>query len=103
MARININSNALTYDQLKEEIDLWANSEETRNLAFINEICQAFQNRAEEYYKAGATIEDRSQRLEEIRQALIEIGFTDGERTFTIAADSNICPNGNPPKGGVCR
>ena len=101
MARITIQTNIMSYDQLKEEIYNWFDSEDMRNLAFLKAICQAFQNRMEEYYQAGATLEDRSQRLEEIRQALIEIGFTHGEQTFTIAARGK-CPNGGRPTGGAC-
>jgi hypothetical protein len=100
MARMNIKTDTMPYDQLKEEISNWFNSEDRRNLAFLKAICQAFQNRMEEYYKAGATLEDRSQRLEEIRRALIEIGFTHGEQTFTIAARGK-CPGGRPT-GGAC-
>jgi hypothetical protein len=45
---------------------------------------------------------DRSQRLEEIRQALIETVFRDGERSFTIAAHGRFCPDGRPSTGGIC-
>jgi hypothetical protein len=91
-------------------------------------ICQSFQNKMKEYYKAGSTDEDRFQRLCEIRQALTEIGFEDGERIFTIAPISSVtrdalrdairaapigsipeirsasgsCGNGEKDVGGVC-
>src|SRR5262245_36743775 len=102
MARIIIPTDTIPYDQLKEEIDYWFNSEDRRNLAFLEAICQAFQNRMREYYKAGDTLTDRSQRLEEIRQSLVEIGFTHGEHTFTIAAIAGKCVGGGSPTGGVC-
>ena len=92
MARKNTFSVAVPPEQLKKQIDLWAGSEERRNIAFLKAICQEFQNKMEEYYRAGATPEARLPRLDEVCQALIEIGFTDGERTFTIAAPFDPLP-----------
>lgn len=107
MPRINIPTIHVPTDQCRREIDAWANSEETRNLAFFEEIFQAFQYNMREYYNAGATPEDRFQRLGEIRQAITEIGFTDGRRDFTIAPtiDSigrKTCPEGEKCVGGAC-
>jgi len=86
MARRNIDTIALPPDQLKEEINRWAvSTEDMLNLTFLKAVCQAFYNEVEKYYKAGAKPEDRLQRLDEICQALIAIGFEDGKDTFTIS------------------
>ncbi len=86
MARKHFPTIPMPHDLLKGEIDKWVKAEEGRNFAFLKAMCQAFQDKLEEYYQAGATPEDRLQRLEEICQSLIETGFTDGNRIFTIAA-----------------
>ncbi|MGH9842534.1 MAG: hypothetical protein ACREEM_27650 [Blastocatellia bacterium] len=92
MDRIKIPTIALPSDRLKGEIDRWANSKETGDLAFLKAICRSFSNEAEKFFNAGATPEDRLRRLEYIRQALVEIGFKDGERTFTISGHYRIPP-----------
>ena len=116
MARIKIESAAWTHEDLREEIDQWVSSEDERNITFIKSICQAVQAMVVEYYKDGATPENRSQRLEEIRQTLSEIGFEDGGRNFTIVpdvpkvpdsrselvADIRVCPDGRQSIGGIC-
>jgi hypothetical protein len=98
MARTKTFSIAFPPDQLKNQIDSWASekqvvsaSEEERNIAFLRSMCYQFQTRMEAYYKAGKD-EDRLRRLDEICQALIEIAFTDGEKTFTIAAPYQPTP-----------
>src|SRR5215475_8576337 len=87
MARINT-----TFDLSPDEYMSgdWATSQDTRNFAYLIMICQAFQDKVKEYYKAGGTTEARSQRLDEIRQALIEIGFQDGESIYTIAPSRDV-------------
>jgi hypothetical protein len=82
---------------------------------FLNKILKAFQTKMLDYYSAGGNPEDKLQRLEEIRQALTEIGFTDGVDTYTIAPNSALtgptsqrparktCPQGQRCVCGVCQ
>ena len=84
MDRIKIPTIELPTDLLKREIDRWSNHKETGEIDFLKSMCQSFSNVAEEFYNAG-TPKDRLKRLEHIRQALVEIGFKDGERIFTIS------------------
>ena len=101
MARKKTFSIAFPPEQLKKQIDNWSSSkealnidlsEEARNIAFLRAMCHQFQTRMEAYYNAGAPGVDQLQRLDEICQALIEIAFTDGEKTFTIAAPYHPTP-----------
>jgi hypothetical protein len=92
MARAKTFSVVFPAEQLKAQIDEWASSEDARNIAFLRSMCHQFQSKMEAYYKAGAQGNDRLQRLDEICQALIEIAFTDGEKTYTVAAAFNPTP-----------
>jgi len=85
MPRINIPTIDVPPGESRREINEWAGSEESPDLAYLDALCQAFQYKMKNYYNAGATPEDRFQRLDEIRKALTEICFEDGGHTFTIA------------------
>lgn len=73
-------------DVLKAELEKFGSADEARNLAFIKALCEAFEAKARQYYQAGASADDRLQRLAEISAAFREIKFKDGRREFTIAA-----------------
>jgi hypothetical protein len=64
-------------------------------------MCQAFQDKVIAYYKAAAPAE-RPARLGVIRDKLIEVKFTDGTQTFTIAPVQGKCSNGEKPVDGFC-
>jgi hypothetical protein len=118
MARINIPPLHVSRLECRTQIDSWANGEsmenadrdqrERHNTKFLKATFKRFQNEIMEYYRAGDTLEDQFQRLEEIRQALTEIGFTDGEKIYTIAPniDSELrktCPQGLRCVCGTCQ
>jgi hypothetical protein len=108
MAHIKIPAVEMTRAICRREIDEWANSEDTRNLAFLDVVCQAFQNMVKEYYRTGPTPENRFERLDDIRRAITEIGFKDGGHFFTLApkVDPEGRKNCDPPlqcKCGFCQ
>src|SRR5262245_61971835 len=103
MANIKIPAVKMTREICRREIDAWANSEDTRNLAFLDAICQAFQNMVKEYYRTGLTPDDRFERLDDIRRALTEIGFKDGENIFTLAPKVDATGRKTCPAPLVCK
>lgn len=85
-----------------DESRAWTDRPETVNFAHLIMMCQAFQNKVIEYYKAAAPPK-RPARLIAIRDELTRIKFTDGTHTFTIAPDGQgNCPDGQKPVDGFC-
>ena len=124
MARINIPPIHVARFECRNQIDNWAKSESSEstegadhdprdrhNEKFLKGIFQAFQKVIMAYYHASSGHEDKFQRLEEIRQALTEIGFTDGNKTYTIAPQivmtgrthRKTCPKGQTCVCGTCQ
>jgi len=72
---------------VKAQLNLWKDDEtEARDIAFLTALCQAYQDQVLEYYKSGATPDDRLARVEDICKVFRGIAFTSGANTFTIAA-----------------
>lgn len=121
MARINIPPMHVSRVACRSEIDSLAddNSKEKatddqmdrHDKKFLKAVFKAFRKQLMGYYYAGDSREERFHRLEEIRQTLTEIGFTDGSDTYTIApiidtsgpALRKTCPKGMNCVCGTCQ
>ena len=87
MAIKKLKSTSVPLKIVKAQLNIWKDPEtEERDLAFLKALCQAYEDRVMEYYKSGATPEDKLARLEDICKVFRGIAFTSGEKTFTIAA-----------------
>jgi hypothetical protein len=87
--------------------DVWIGAGETQNFAFLLMVCQTFQTKMMEYYKAGMGLDQRTGRLRNICTALKEIYFDADDRKYTIALtpgpDGALgCPYGEKDVDGVC-
>lgn len=72
---------------VKAQLNLWKDGEtEARDIEFLTALCQAYQEQVLEYYKSGATPDERLERVEDICKVFRGIAFTSGNNTFTIAA-----------------
>lgn len=71
---------------LEAELNKFADGAELRNVSFLKAISQSLQDKVLEYYRAGASAEERLQRLGEINQAFKKIKFKGAGQEFTIAA-----------------
>ncbi len=65
-----------------------ADGDESQNIPYINALCQTFQAKLIEYYKAGTDAEDRLERLCEIGQMFRETSFTKNGQVFGVASAS---------------
>ena len=73
-------------DNLQAELNKFADSAEMREIAFIKALSQSLQDKMLEYYRAGASAEERLQHLEAIIQAFRKIKLKGNGQEFTIAA-----------------
>jgi hypothetical protein len=71
-------------DEVRNGIGDGVIADPVQNFTYLTMILQAFQEKMKEYYRAGSTSDDRSQRLKKIRETLMGIKFEGGGKTFTI-------------------
>ncbi len=70
----------------KRELELWGNSEEVRNVAFIRTLGETFVSRLLKYYNEGVTPDDRLTRIGDICETLRNTRFAVGSEEITLAA-----------------
>lgn len=87
MAIKKLKSTSIPLKIVKAQLNIWKDTEtEERDLEFLKVLCQAYEASVMEYYKSGATPEDKLARMEDICKVFRGIAFTGGDNTFTIAA-----------------
>jgi hypothetical protein len=93
MDHINASIN-VSPDEVRNGIGDGVTADPVQNFTYLTMILQAFQEKTKEYYRAGSTSTDRSERLKKIRETLMGIKFEGGGKTFTIAPTLITSPEG---------